>query len=380
MKSVVYALPRIDPIDPAAVKPIFAPTAPPRLIKYGFNNIGNQLDYLALTSNSFYKSGLQFDFSRTDSSSFTNQVAKQFHIKDAADITPAFTELWEILALFDLFKTLTTDVTYSSQAAPILSRIAATYLAMTKAKGKATHTITDSLKSKSLNTGCQLAVCWYADIDLDEGAQVLKLGLELPLVLEQLAIGSTLIIQFFSLNTQPSAEIIQLLASCFDGAFIVRPSTVSDLSNCKYLVLQGLRDPAPKLPPLATPDPSSSVAREVGIIQDRRLPALSLPDLYLQSLGLADPTISTSIQCINSFLVPYIYSRYNVIKAYLDLKVYEGATYQEFIQAQNTNTIDWLTTYANPIAVASTLDAHIKATDEACSPFSVQAGGNDLDY
>lgn len=352
MKSVVYALPRIEPIDLAMVKPLFTSQAPPRLIKYGFNNIGNQLDLLALTSNPFYKSGLQFDLTRTDPSSFSNQVSKQFHIDNAKLITPAFTELWEIMALFDLFKTLTTSVTYSQHAAVTLNLIANTYLAMTKAKGKSTHTITDSNKG-----GSQLAVCWYANIDIEEGARVLKLGLELASALEQLATGGSLIIQLFNLHTQPTAEIITLLASCFDNAFIVRPSTVSDLSSCKYLVLQGLIAPVQGLPALAT------------------------SDLYLQSLGLTVPLpISTSIQCINSFLVPYAYSRYNIIKAYLDLKVYEGATYQEFIQAQNANTIDWLTTFADPAAASQTLDAHIKATDEACSQFHVQAGGNNIDY
>ena len=334
MEPIIYALPKTEQlIEPSELNIYFDNHPNPKLIKYGFNNIGNQLDLIALTSIPSYKAGLEFDFEQDGKDSLSGQANALFKTKK---FDQTFGEFWEIFTLFGLLDT--NQTIYSPKNSDTIKGVVDAYQKITNSK----QNINISNNSKS-NAG--LVVYKYSDIDIDENAATQFILDALPNLLSVQDLGSNMILQLFNLQTQITAEIIYLLNTLYVEAYVIKPSIVSDLFNTKYLVLINLKNKFK----LVIPSHPNNV--------------------YLSSLGLKNlpNNFETVIQCVNSDVMPKKYKRYNLIKSYLDTKVYEGATYQEMIQAQIINAKKWLSTFDNISNLKTILDSALEKTNSRCN-------------
>ena len=342
MEPIIYALPKSDQdINPSELNIYFDTYPSPKLIKYGFNNIGDQLNMVALTSVPYYKAGLEFDFNRQDNNSISVKATKFFNNKN---FDQTFAEFWEIFTLFNLLEQGQTI--FSPRNSATIKNVTDSYQKLSK--NKANNNIFYDILTTAQKTKASLVVHKYSDIDIDENAAVQFIINDLQNLLNSQKNGSNMVLQFFNLQTQISAEIIFLLSMLYVDAYLIKPTIVSDLFDTKYLVLMNLKHTfnlvIPKHP----------------------------NDVYIASLGLKQipNQYDTVIQCMNSDIMPKKYKRYNLIKSYLDTKVYEGATYQEFIKSQNENTQKWLETFGDLSKSKSLIDESLKKTEARCDNHS----------
>lgn len=332
MEPIIYSLPKSEKsINPLDLRTSFEPDPSPKLIKYGFNNIAEQLNMIALTAIPQYRAGLEFDFNMDNKDSIVHHVDK---VLKTNDFDQTFGELWEIIVLFSIIKP---GVIFSMDKST--SNVINTYLKFTK------QNINVNVVSNynSIKGPVSTVIYKYSDINIDENAAVQFIINELPELLSIQSTGSNMIIQLSNLQTQISAEIIVLLSTLYTESYLYKPTIVSDLADTKYLVLLNLKQPF----------------------------QLTIPDhpenMYLTSLGIGrTANYDNIIQCMNSDIVPRKYKRYHMIRSYLDTKVYEGSTYQEFIQLQNANIDKWLETFANPDNYSALLNVSLEKTNEKC--------------
>jgi len=310
----------------------------PKLIKYGFNNINEQIDLIALTSVPYYKAGLNFNFEGNADKSISVKASNLFKTKK---FNQDFAEFWEILNLFGI---ITTNQNIYTSHPDTLKEIISSYQKLTKSKNTLSVMETPS-KGKATTV-----IYKYSSIEIDENALIQFLINTLPNLLTTQAKGSNMIIQLFALQTQTSAEIIYYLSTLYNEAYLIKPIVSSDLSDSKYLILLGLKTPT-----------SFNVPKHSE-------------NIYLISIGLQSlaDNLSMVIQCMNSDIIPKKYNRYNQIKVYLDSKVYEGATYQEMLERQHKNTEKWLELYgpesvSNIDKMKSFLDQTLAKSSSKCA-------------
>lgn len=342
MDPIIYVIPKIDEIIELNTKNFrYGQKPSPRLLKYGFNNITEQLDLETITSVEQYRAGLNFDFENNNENSISTKLSILFKVKNI-DIT--FAEFWEILILFGLLKK---DQNIYTSNAKTMNDITNAYLNMSDTKNK--YNITDSEKTKS---GISLVVYKYADsnVDIDEnvGAQLLSNNLTDLISMQNK--GASMIIQLFGMQTQISAEFIYYLSSLYNEAYLIKPIVSSDLSNSRYIVLIGLKD-------------------SVSIIPFK---SKSKNNTYLKSIGLTHipVAIENVIQCMNAKIIPMRYNTYNKIKEYLNTKVYEGATYKQMIQTQYENADKWSNLFSNLNRSEQLLNATLKNSTDSCRSYS----------
>ena len=327
MDPIVYLLPHTDKEVLITTKKFqFDYNPSPRLIKYGYSSFDDQLNIHNLTENSYYRVGLNIDFTRDDDNSFAVQGKKFFKINT---INQTFAEIWEILNLFNL---LDDESIISSNISEIKQLV--------KLHDKKHH-IVEGTKANNL------IIHKYSDVELEENALVQLLIDDLPNFLSSQNTKGNMVIQIFGIQTQTMVEIIYYLSTLYTEAYIVKPSVSSNISNNKYLVLIGYHK---KVKFEVPKHPKSS---------------------YLISIGVDDipNLITTSIQCFNSQTQSLKYHSYYRIKSYLDTKVYEGASYQELIELQNDNIQKWLTIYSNPTDMKKLLDKNILDSQNRCKHF-----------
>ena len=333
LKPIIYALPKIDKkIEPKESSFYFDEKPSPKLIKYGFNTLTDELDLSVITNIPQHKAGLNFDFEQTDPNGIYPKVSSRFKIKK---FDQNFAEIWEILLLFSL---LNTKQTIATNHTATLDEIVRLYGQVSSSKP---DIMVADLKTKSAS----LIIYKYSDINIDENASIDIIIKNLKQLLSIQKPGATMILQLFSLQTQTSAEIIYYLTSLYNDAYLVKPSISSDLLDSKYLVLIGLKEQT-KFSPPAYPE-----------------------NVYLISMGIGnlENDFVTKIQCMNSQVIPLKYKKYIQIKNFLDTKVYEGSTYQEMITIQEKNTDKWIETFFDKDAPKNILDQAIRLTDDKCA-------------
>src|SRR2546430_428677 len=83
-KPIIYKFPKRTnkPIKLGETDFIMDTQPSPKLLKYGFNQTMENLDIVDLTSNPYYRAGLNFDFDRTDPQSIKEKVKKEFGSTD----------------------------------------------------------------------------------------------------------------------------------------------------------------------------------------------------------------------------------------------------------------------------------------------------------
>ena len=180
MEPIIYILPKIDQKN----KPVesdfhFDKYPSPKLMKYGFNNIDDQIDLIHLTSVPQYKAGLEIDFDRIDG------VDKKYLTKFPKNIDTTFAEFWEILNLFSL---LTTEKTIYTSHADTTKEILNTFQNITGKSIK--HSIISGKKTKAT-----LIINKISDIEIDENAATELIINILSELLEIQNTGSNMILQ-----------------------------------------------------------------------------------------------------------------------------------------------------------------------------------------
>lgn len=337
MEPIIYTLPKSDREIKIVESEFYFDSYPsPKLIKYGFSHLNNQLDLKTLFSTPYYKVGQNFDFERTDENSLSFQIAQQFGIKKF-DLN--FAKIWELLVLFPLLdKNQTISVSNDTDVVTV-EEIIKMYKKIKTATNK--YTVTKN------STSASLIIYKYSDIDIEENAAIHFIIKSLPKLLSSQTTGSNMIIQLFDLQTKTTAELIYYLSSIYNEAYLLKPTVIFDLSDEKYLVLIGLKKPT--------------------VFKFPKNDA----NLFLYSLGLDNipDDIVTIIQCMNAHLMPKKYNKYKQIKEYLNIKVYEGATYQDMIKSQNTYTKKWLETFLDITHINSVLDTSLSKTQKKCTDF-----------
>ncbi|AYV85068.1 MAG: methyltransferase [Satyrvirus sp.] len=343
MEPIIYNLPKVEKYIEIADENIYFDEYPsPKLIKYGFNTINEQLDMVALTSNPYYKSGLNFDFERNDKQSMKTKANELLKTKD---FNIDFAEFWEILNLFSI---LSTTQNIHTTKKNIVEDVVNTYQKLTGSK-KSYIVGGPKMKPKEKVT---LVIHKYSDIDIDENAAIHLIINDLKDLVSIQEKGANMVLQLFSLQTQTSSELLYYLGSLYNEAYLVKPIVTSNLSDSKYIVLLNLKEKNIKLP---------------------KLPKIPT-DAYLISLGIKSipNDFLTVIQCMNSQIIPKKYETYNSIKSYLDSKVYEGSTYQDMVKNQNSNTTKWFETFSDVGAenMKKILDQSIQRSNTVCVSYS----------
>ncbi|XWV24994.1 FtsJ-like methyl transferase [Tupanvirus deep ocean] len=346
MEPIIYALPKSDRnIEPSEINIYFDNHPSPKLIKYGFNNIGGQLDMVALTSVPYYKAGLEFDFDRKDEKSISTKAMIFFKTKS---FDQTFGEFWEIVTLFGLLRSDQTIFSLRNNAT--ITDVVDTYQKLSN--NKYNIKISGGNFNAAQNIKADLVFHKYSDVDIDENAAVQFIINDLSNLLSVQKEGSNMVLQVFSLQTQITAEIIYLLSLLYTDAYIMKPTIVSDLYDTKYIVLMGLQKPF----------------------------KLTIPqhgeNLFISSLGIKNipNNFDTVIQCMNAEVIPKKYKRYISIKSYLYTKVYEGATFQTMITAQNNNATKWLETFTDLSKADKMLDFYLKKSTQKCNTHAQLAG------
>jgi hypothetical protein len=319
MEPIIHSIPKSNIINLNKTDVQFNTFPSPQLVKYGFNNI--KMDMIALTSNQYYQVGLAFDFTRKDKDSLITKGAKYFK-----NLNQPFCELWEIITLFDLFST---TQTISTNQQDTVKDIITAYQQLTKSKHKYT------VQTKNIS----LAIYYYSPIDLDENTHIQLLTADLPDILASNSKGGNLIIQLFGTQTAITAELIYYLTSLYTEAYFVKPMTTSDLSDCKYLVLLGLKGAATLVIPKHN------------------------KNHYLSTIGLKIPTaITIAIQCINSVTFARKLSTYCHITSYINRKILEGPIKDEMVATQNAHVMKWLELVTDPKRMKQLLDKVVNTT------------------
>lgn len=331
MDPIIYILPKIDTLPPLNITHSDQPN--PKLLKYGFNSITENLDIETITTVPQYKSGLGFDFESEDIPGAKVKLSKLFNV----NVDLNFAEFWEIIYLFKLLDT--NQTIYTNYPKVVKDNIKA-YKHLSDKSHK--YDVEDKIgKSKY-----SLIMYKYSDsnVDIDENVGIQLLADNLADLLNAQAKDGTMVLQLHGLQTQVNAELIYYLSSLYVDAYLMKPNVTSDLSNSVYIILVGLKQPV-KSPPF----------------NKSKKP-------YLSSIGLGHVPVETDnvIQCINSTVIPLRYNTYNKIKSYLRTKVYEGSTYQNMISTQYTNVDKWINMYGDIGKADGVLDAALKKSGNKC--------------
>lgn len=342
MEPIIYMLPISDKIIDLKKSDVHYEDKPsPKLIKYGFNTIIEQLDITSITNISQYRAALSFDFENNNEDNISAKLSVLFESKNI-DIT--FAEFWEMIMLFGLLKG--NQNIYTSHP-KTMENIVDIYQKMSQVK----NNYTNNGKSP-----ISLVIFKYADsnIDIDENVGIQLLSNNLTKLLEMQTKEASMILQLFGLQTQTTIEFIYYLNSLYTESYLIKPIVISELSNSSYLVLKGLKN---------TP---SSIHLPLPPKTNKN------DETYLISIGLSHipNEIVNIVQCMNSIVIPLKYNKYNQIKEYLNTKVYEGSTYQEMLRAQYKNTDSWIEIFTNLKNMEKILDNSIKKSVITCGNYS----------
>ena len=301
MQPLIFPI-SFDSLHSINIQPVYENNPATPLIKYGFNNISTNLIMSEITSNPYYKYGLEFDVWNETSSAITKKFDTKFKI------TQTFLELIELVTIFDLLQS--NSNVYSNKIQEFTQLV--DYKSVKKIN------VSDKVEKNKFD----LHFHKFSDIDIDENAAIDFIIKVIP-TLSTLKTGSNIVIQIFSVQTQPMVELIMYMTSMFHDGYIVKPACISDLYSMKYLVLRGMR---------------TAVEPQ----------AISISNSFLTSIGLEIvPEIDVSIKCMNSVLLPRKYKIYNKILAYIESGVFEGSVYQNFLDFHISNANIWYKTFVD---------------------------------
>lgn len=324
MEPIIYPLPKIS-ID--NYQYVFDINPCPKLIKFGFNNINYKFDLVELTANQHYKNGLNFNFESSDSFGIVSKAKTIFNM----EINETFAEFWELILLFQLFKNNQNIMTSHEKE---IKNIISSYSKL----------LNTSNKYSIVKSNASLIIYKFSNVDVDENNYI-KLLMKNISIFDSIDKGGNMILQIFNIQTGVMAEIVALISNYFRESYIVKPQISPDLSDSKYLVLLD--------------------CQKKPIIEE------SKSNEYIISLGINIPEDFVNIiQCLNSTVIPLKYVKYQEIKKYLDSKIYNGATYQEFIDRQNKYAEKWIQNFSNLGNIPDLFKEQVDKYNKNCIKYS----------
>lgn len=323
----------------------FSSDPPPKLIKYGFNNINDQLDMNHLMANEHYKTALEYnlkDLSMIDANHNNRTIV------DAAPgvFDQLFAEIWEIMTTFNIMSSDKANIIITTHPNTMKDMFVA-YEKIADAKNIKCEIIDYVQTKNTKNITGNIIFYHISDIDIDENTVCHLILQELSHLMAIQEIGSHLIIELFNIQTQACVELIYYLLTQYDETYLIKPSIVSDLFDKKYIVLVKL-------------------INKVTLAEDK------IPDdLYVSSLGFSNlpESFTSSIQCINSSILTKKYKKYYFIKAYLDKKIFEGIQHEELLATQRKNIVAWFNNYVVTLPSRKVLDDAVDATGKKCDSY-----------
>lgn len=306
----------------------------PKLIKYGFTDITDKIDIVSLTIVPQYVAGLELNFSNIEKKSLG--IFSDINIFDNT-----FTELWEILLLFNLLNS-DQDIYISDTYHQSMNNIIDFYQKISKQKNK--YNI-----NNKLNKQATLVINKISDIEIDENAYLHIILNDLHNLLKIQNKGSNMILQLFCFESSIMIELIYFLSSLYNETYIIKPMSTSYFTDIKYLVLIGYKENNNNLSILKHDDKT-----------------------YISSLGLKNipDILKKTIQCINSTTKPKKNLIYSKIKQFIDSKIYVGSNYDEMLYHQNSNLITWVKTFSDLKNISELLDKLIKKSVDECNIFT----------
>ena len=104
MEPIIYTLTKTNEIkEPIKINLYFDDQPSPKLIKYGFNNIDEEIDMMGITSIPYYKNIMNFNFDSTDKESITMKASSIFQTKNFNQIFAEFCFLYYLYMLLIVF-------------------------------------------------------------------------------------------------------------------------------------------------------------------------------------------------------------------------------------------------------------------------------------
>lgn len=339
MELLVYEFPQTHvTITKSDIQIEFETSPVPKLMKYGFNNMIDYPELNNITNDDHYRAGLNFDFERKDPESINSKGSS---ISGTKSFNQTFCEFWEIMILFELFNYKSIQTSHPEDMTNVIS---------------AYNSIIDSAKKITVKpynkSPADLFFHKFSDVDIDENIFTNMLMEDLDKLCQNQTTGSNCVVQLFGCQSQVTVELIYYMISNYEEAYIYKPLIVSDLFDCKYLVMLNLKKKFEKINTKKNNDHYFS-------------------KLFNDTIKI--PTeMSNVIQCMNSQFLPKKFVSYGIIKKYLDTKVFEGATYHELIEKQNNNSKKWIDMFFTNVSKAlDSLKKSMEITEKSCN-FSKQ--------
>jgi hypothetical protein len=239
--------------------------------------------------------------------------------------------LWEIMSVFNLFTSLKK---ISSNKPELIKKTEKIYQ----------HIFSDKTKRNYVETNAELVIFLTSEIEVDEIVAAQIILNELPGYFDKISVDGTLVLQIFGIKTRIMFDLVYLLTSFFQSAYLIKPETVSNIYQESYIVLSGLVK-------------KSSLNFN-----------LNTTGGYPYSLHLEPNNLFKSvIQCMNNELLGFETKQESVTRNYLQQKIYEGNTDQDYIEAQANNARLWTATFSNPDLIKKVLDDQLSTSTSLCA-------------
>lgn len=311
---------------------IYDATPPPKLIKYGYNKEVEISNSFLLNQNN-NNIALLFTFN------LCSDTKSSFKINSKIDCR-LFSCTWEIIMMF--IESSNKKLSFYSSHPEILSAVSDNMTSLVKSKTKL------ELESKK-DVDLVFWIC--SPIQIEESAYVHLLLKELQILLKKHSTGSSMVLQLFSVNTQIMADIIYLLSTMYKESYMVRPSSVADTDDIRYLVLMGFKsDNGFSNLKINIPNIGSN-KYITNILFDHE----KIPDIFC-----------STIQCMNSKIIPSILTIRNKIKKYIERGIFDGAIKDELTSNQENNISKWEELFTNRDNISKTLMKNIDSSKNEC--------------
>lgn len=287
---LIYQLPKLSPIKINQNEITFDDQIQPKLLKYGSNYMIDNLPLLNITSSKHHTDMLPFNLPQSITP-FKNQLNQ------------TTMELIEILTLFNLIKK---NQSFSSNVQPkdILTELETLFKIKIPSEKKAS-----------------IVFHKFSEIDIDENIWINLIMGNINNIFSSVQKDGNVIIQLFSFQTKAAVDILYYLSSLAKESFIIKPSVISDVFDCKYLVLLNVTEVVPKINPVPK-------------------------NLYLASLLSDDLTkLIPTIQNVNSILLSKKFISFHKFNTYISDNTIGGIKTQSLKKKQIENMDNWINTF-----------------------------------
>lgn len=239
--------------------------------------------------------------------------------------------LWETLSIFNL---LSSTKKISTNKIELIKQVEKVQQKVFK----------DKTKREYAGGSADLTIFLTSEVEVDEMVAVQVILSELPKYFDQLKVKGSMVLQIFGIKTRIMLDLVYLLTSYFQTAYLIKPESVSNIYHESYLVLTGL-------------------------IKKTKLNfGLNTSGGYPYSLKLEPHDIFRRIvQCMNNQLLGLEMQQFAATRDYLHQKIYEGNTNQDYIDTQTANAHQWVDLFSDPESISRVLQDQLTTSTTLCA-------------